>query len=191
MNDPNTTPAPAATVAPKVNPNKAAFLELAEAYPELFNLQNAKPLAVGIHHELAALGTLSKTKIRRGLGFYVRQRAYLKTVASGGIRHGLQGPNGEVSESESEHAKQQLAELEQRLKERRATSHKAQRSGSKKKAPAQPTEETTETHKGSSPTGSKPQPKPSKKPLPTDDPGTRLNHKLAQLSERFGKDKQN
>lgn len=175
---------------PKINPNKAAFLELAEAHADLFNLQNAKPLAVGIHHELAAAGILSKTKIRRGLGFYVRQRAYLKAVAAGGTRHGLQGPSGEVSEQEAEHAKQQLAELEQRLKERRAAYHKAKRTESKKKVKAEHAAQPAKTAEKPVPMQAQPKAKSTRKQTLTEDPSVRLSNKLAQLTERFGKDKQ-
>ena len=178
MSDSNTTPAEnqavtAAPTRPKVNPNKAAFVELAEAFPQLFNLQAAQPLAIGIHTELAAAGTLSKTKIRRGLGFYVRQRAYLKAVAAGGPRQGLQGPSGEVTAAEAEHAQQQLAELEQVLKERRAKFRSEQ---NKAKKPSRQPKSVTK-------------PTATQAPTPAEDPSLRLNQKLTQLSERFGKGK--
>jgi len=180
LSDPNTTPDPvsAATPSPKMNPNKAAFLELAEAFPDLFNLQAAKPLAIGIHAQLAESGSLSKTKIRRGLGFYVRQRAYLKAVAAGGPRQGLAGPMGEVTPEESQHAQQQLAALEQMLKERRA---KFRADSAPKTQPKQATQV-------------KPKPQPAKAkttpapPAPkAEDPAERLNNKLNQLSARFSK----
>lgn len=165
---------------PKMNPNKAAFVELAEAFPQLFNLQSAHPLAIGIHTQLAEAGLLSKTKIRRGLGFYVRQRAYLKAVAAGGPRQGLQGPSGAVTPEEAEYATQQLVELEKVLKERRSKyrneQHKSTQPKRKPKVPKQPLPAVTNTVKV--------------EVAPPEDPNTRLTHKLAKLSERFGKGQQ-
>ena len=180
MSDSNTTPEPAAAATPnsKMNPNKAAFLELAEAFPDLFNLQAAKPLAIGIHTQLAEHGALSKTKIRRGLGFYVRQRAYLKALAAGGPRQGLSGPMGEVTPEEAEHAKQQLAELETVLQERRAKFRAEQAKKAKSKHPAkvQPKPKRVKPTMSSTPETPK-----------LEDPAERLNNKLNQLSARFGK----
>jgi ProP effector len=184
LSDPNTTPEPASasTPSPKVNPNKAAFLELAAAFPELFNLQAAVPLAIGIHTQLAASNNLSKTKIRRGLGFYVRQRAYLKALAAGGPRQGLAGPSGEVTSEEAEHAKQQLAELEKVLQERRAKFRAEQNQKSKAKQPPKA--------QGKPQAKTKPvKVKSNSEPAAVADPETRLSHKLNQLSERFGKSK--
>ncbi len=101
--------------------NLASMQLLLDAYPEVFNLENPRPLKIGIHDALAADGKLSKTKIRRALATYVRQSAYLHCLRADADRINLEGQaDGKVSAEESEHARLQLNERRQKRQARLA-----------------------------------------------------------------------
>lgn len=95
--------------------NQAALQLICETYPEVFNRDNVRPLKIGIQEELIADEKLAKNKIKRALASYVRSPYYFRSLKEGADRIGLDGqPSGTVSESEAEHAKQQLKEINKR-----------------------------------------------------------------------------
>lgn len=88
---------------------KAAVALLTDAFPGTFDMDNPKPLKVGIHHDLAAGGTLSKTQIRKALSAYTRHYNYLLCLAKGGVRVDLTGPTETaVKAEEMAHAQEQV-----------------------------------------------------------------------------------
>lgn len=187
-----------ATPERKPHPNRVAFDELHELYPELFTLRAAKPLKIGIHKDLAEDGKLSKTRIRRALNFYVRQLAYLRAVAAGGERHGLTGPSGEVTEKDQAHAQEQVKEIEEKRRARRAEQKTNQRGKGRRGKPGDKAAKSGDkTGDRSEKSGqSRPKRRPPKnqneqnKPAqPRKDPETRMQDKLASLQERFNQSK--
>ncbi len=182
----------------KPHPNRVAFDELHELYPELFTLRAAKPLKIGIHKDLAEDGKLSKTRIRRALNFYVRQLAYLRAVAAGGERHGLTGPSGEVTEKDQAHAQEQVKEIEEKRRARRAEQKANQRGKGRRGKPADKAAKNGEN--SSEPPEKSGQSRPKRRPpknqneqskpaQPRKDPETRMQDKLASLQERFNQSK--
>ncbi len=86
---------------------------LVEIFPDCFSRSTPKPLKIGIGPELLplagvhpALMDVSRKQIRKALAFYTHGNAYLKAVALGGARDGLDGqPAGEVTPEQQEFAK--------------------------------------------------------------------------------------
>ncbi|MEQ6614198.1 ProQ/FINO family protein [Pseudomonas aeruginosa] len=75
---------------------RAAFAVLVEHYPQLFNLDSVRPLAIGIDKELHAeriAGRLPLIYIplRLALGWWTGRLAYLSALAAGDWRHDLSG----------------------------------------------------------------------------------------------------
>ena len=100
---------------------KTAVAVLTDAFPEIFDLDNAKPLKIGIHHDLAAGGVLSKTQIRKALSAYTRHYHYLSAVAKGGVRYDLKGVTEEaVKPEEMSHAQEQVDAIDKVRNERKA-----------------------------------------------------------------------
>lgn len=178
--------------APKIHPNRAAFDLLAEHYPELFNLRAPKPLQINIHVSLAEDGKMSKTKIRRALNFYVQQLSYIKAVAAGGARFGLQGEVGTVKPEDAEHAKTRVAEIEERRKAKRDARRKAGQADAKPRAKKPRPAQATDGKKSGKPAPKKPaEAKPvapkEQKPETPEEKEARLNEKLASLANRFAR----
>lgn len=93
---------------------KAAVAMLADAYPGVFDLDQPKPLKIGIHHDLTEDSKISKTQMRKALSAYTRHYNYVACLASGGIRIDLTGAEGEaVTEEEMMHAKGRIEEIDQ------------------------------------------------------------------------------
>ena len=85
--------------------NQAALQLLCDAYPEVFNRENMRPLKIGIQEDLIADEKLAKNKIKRALASYVRSPYYFRSLKEGADRIGLDGKaSGAVTESEAEHA---------------------------------------------------------------------------------------
>lgn len=194
----------AADQTPKVHPNRAAFDLLAEQYPDLFNLRAPKPLQINIHVSLAEDGKFSKTKIRRALNFYVQQYSYIKAVAAGGARFGLQGEAGEVKPEDAEHAKTRVAEIEERRKAKRDARRKTEqttRPKAKKPRPMNTDGKSNQAKRKADKPATQSAPnasaekaaKAAKAAQPAAAPETaaekeaRLNEKLASLANRFAK----
>lgn len=83
------------------------------AFPE--DLRQLKPWALGIHHALVAeLPDTKPALIGKTLNFLQRggKGAYWHALLKGGPRYNLDGtPNGEVTEKDQEHAREQLAAI--------------------------------------------------------------------------------
>lgn len=169
----------------KPHPNRVAFDELQGLYPALFNLRDARPLKIGIHKDLAEDGKLSKTRIRRALNFYVRQLAYLRSVATGGERHGLTGPDGTVTDEEQAYARTQVEEIEKKRRARRAEQKKAQRHRKQNKSAEEKTPEPAKPEVEDRPARKDPEKKNRQPAKKKEDPATRMEEKLASLKERF------
>lgn len=120
-----TRPEPAKKITPeqrrkKREAAKAAVELLSEAYPQVFNLQEPKPLKVGIHEDLAADEKLSKTKIRLALSAYVRHYNYLSCLTEGSQRIDLLGqPVAAVTAEDEAHAREKMAEVEKAREQRK------------------------------------------------------------------------
>ncbi|WP_119393365.1 ProQ/FINO family protein [Salinibius halmophilus] len=162
--------------------NLAAMQLLLDAYPEVFTLENARPLKVGIHEALAEDGKLSKTKIRRALATYVRQTAYLKALVEGAERVDLQGQaGGAVSADEASHAQEELAKRQARRKpqqNRRKPMNKGPRRNSNAGGKAKHQQ---------APRKHKPEQKKSAVEEVTGTPEERMQKKLEQLLATMGK----
>lgn len=92
---------------------KAAVAMLAEAYPAVFDLENPKPLKIGIHNDLTEDAKISKTQMRKALSAYTRHYAYISCLVAGGHRVNLQGEVGaEVSAEEIAHAKEKVEAID-------------------------------------------------------------------------------
>lgn len=99
---------------------KAAVALLTDAHPDTFDMDNPKPLKVGIHHDLAAGGTLSKTQIRKALSAYTRHYNYLACLATGGVRFDLAGPTEtSVKPEEMAHAQAKVDEVDKLRNDRK------------------------------------------------------------------------
>jgi ProP effector len=113
---------------------KAAVELLSEAYPEVFNLQEPKPLKVGIHEDLAADEKLSKTKIRLALSAYVRHYNYLSCLVEGAQRVDLKGqPVAAVTAEDQAHAREKMAAVEQAREERKQQAQQRKKSQQNRK----------------------------------------------------------
>ena len=93
---------------------------LRQRWPDLFDPDRPRPLAVGIHHALLeALAAeqpppCSRTALRRALYAWCRRPAYLVAVAAGGARHGLDGrPAETITPDQRQQARRALATLRQ------------------------------------------------------------------------------
>ncbi|BBB26435.1 ProQ/FINO family protein [Amphritea japonica] len=106
--------------------NQAALQLLCDAYPDVFNRENMRPLKIGIQEDLIADEKLAKNKIKRALASYVRSPYYFRSLKEGADRIGLDAlASGAVTESEAEHAKQQLKEIN-KLRQQKQQEDKAQ-----------------------------------------------------------------
>lgn len=156
--------------------NLAAMQLLLDAYPSVFNLEDAKPLKIGIHEALAEDGKLSKTKIRRALATYVRQTAYLKSLVAGAQRVNLAGEaDGEVSADEAAHAQEELAK--RRARRKPPAANKRSNKPANKRGPRK----QTANKPGPRKQASKPEPEMS------GSPEERMQKKLEQLLATMGK----
>ncbi|WP_290703391.1 ProQ/FinO family protein [Amphritea sp.] len=105
--------------------NQAALQLLCDAYPEVFNRENMRPLKIGIQEDLIADEKLAKNKIKRALASYVRSPYYFRSLKEGADRIGLDAQaSGAVTESEAEHAKLQLKEVN-KLRQQKQQEEKA------------------------------------------------------------------
>lgn len=116
----------AATKARKrINAGKqlATLLESAAGWPTIFNRDEPKPLAVGIHTQLiAALPAAPKTAIRAFLRFWTDRRAYHIAVASGGLRVNLDGsPAGKPDRKSQINAAKRMREQDEGKKRKVST----------------------------------------------------------------------
>ncbi|HBC1012592.1 TPA: ProQ/FinO family protein [Escherichia coli] len=97
--------------------NRRRLKRLMELWPELFSLEEPKPLKEGVFDDL--LNDVRTRELPIGDGVlraaimsYTRRVSYLKTIVAGGARYDLNGqPCGEVSAEEQEHARMLLMDM--------------------------------------------------------------------------------
>ncbi|WP_434996814.1 ProQ/FINO family protein [Pectobacterium brasiliense] len=92
--------------------NRKKLERLVSLWPDAFNLENPRPLAIGIDKALAAdieRRQLSGAgSLRFSLGLYIHRSAYVKALAAGGQRYDLNGkPQGEVTAEQQERTRAQ------------------------------------------------------------------------------------
>jgi len=113
---------------------KAAVAMLAEAYPGVFDIEQPKPLKIGIHNDLTVDAKISKTQMRKALSAYTRHYNYIACVAEGGLRVGLDGEVGaEVTAEEIEHAKSKVSEIDQARVDRKKQQENRKKHQARKK----------------------------------------------------------
>ena len=102
---------------------------LVATYPVFRDIQ---PLAVGIHKAIiAAHPDIDKAALRRTLQRHTASTMYLKVVAAGGSRFGLDGvPTGDITPEQQKQANQDLKDrfrkqAEQRREQLKAQEHQA------------------------------------------------------------------
>ncbi|EMF3490616.1 ProQ/FinO family protein [Salmonella enterica] len=106
-------------------------------WPELFNLDNPKPLRVGVLDDLmqdisARNLTIGAGVLKAAIASYTRRIRYQKALAAGGARYDLNGePCGEVTETAIKNATERLKALERKF---RAGRNRSNNSDSKPEA---------------------------------------------------------
>lgn len=105
-------------------PRDTVFAELAATYAVF---RDAQPLAIGIHKSvMAAHPGLDKDAVRKALQRHTASTRYLKAVAAGGARFGLDGqPSGEVTPEQKKLAADGLRERFRKQAEQRREAEKA------------------------------------------------------------------
>jgi ProP effector len=101
---------------------QAAVAQRRECFPAIFTPANCRPLKIGIHNELVALG-FDREMVVVGLRSYCGSSAYLSALREGASRIGLDGqPTAVVNAQEEKFAVAQLAEKIARAKNQRLSS---------------------------------------------------------------------
>lgn len=105
-------------------PRDSVFAELAAAYTVF---RDAQPLAIGIHKSVMAVHPdFDKDALRKALQRHTASTRYLKAVAAGGARFGLDGqPSGEVTPEQQKLAGDGLRERFRKQAEQRRDAEKA------------------------------------------------------------------
>ena len=105
-------------------PRDPVFAELAATYAVF---RDAQPLAIGIHKSvMAAHPGLDKDAVRKALQRHTASTRYLKAVAAGGARYGLDGAaSGEVTPEQKKLAADGLRERFRKQAEQRREAEKA------------------------------------------------------------------
>ena len=105
-------------------PRDPVFAELAATYTVF---RDAQPLAIGIHKSvMAAHPGLDKDAVRKALQRHTASTRYLKAVAAGGARYGLDGAaSGEVTPEQKKLAADGLRERFRKQAEQRREAEKA------------------------------------------------------------------
>ena len=87
---------------------------LKKQWPKLF--KTPRPLSIGIYEQLAEQldHDDDKIRLRRALYYWCNLYNYIKSVAAGGQRIGLNGPEGTVTDQHRENAKKRLAQIKRR-----------------------------------------------------------------------------
>lgn len=98
---------------------------LMAAYPVF---RDAQPLAIGIDKAIMAVHPeIDKDALRRALNRHTASTKYLKSVASGGARFGLDGqPAGDITPEQQAHANQTIKDRFRKQAEQRREALKAQ-----------------------------------------------------------------
>jgi len=113
----------------KSPPRDPVLAHLVATYPAFRDIQ---PLAIGIHKAIiAAQPDIDKAALRRTLQRHTASTRYLKAVAAGGSRFGLDGePTGDITPEQLKQANQDLKDrfrkqAEQRREQLKAEEHQA------------------------------------------------------------------
>ena len=138
---------------------EALYDELCRRFPQTFSRapQDVHPLQIGIIHELYDRIDAPRQVLRRVMGRYTNQRAYLQALAAGKPRLDLSGQAVEpVSESHRAHAKERLNQQRNwRRASRRSqaahTTHAATSGATAPQAPATATLSALQAQEGFAP----------------------------------------
>ncbi len=115
--------------------NMAALQLLMDAYPEVFNRDNVRPLKIGIQEDLVADEKVAKNKIKRALASYVRSLAYIRSIRADVDRIDIKGePAGKVTADEALHAKNKLRDLNKKRREQQVERETEERMSNKLEA---------------------------------------------------------
>jgi ProP effector len=106
-------------------PHDSVLAQLIAAYPVF---RDAQPLAIGIHKTImSANPEIDKGALRTTLQRHTASTKYLKAVASGSVRFGLDGmPAGDITLEQKQQANQCLKERFRIQAEHRRDAQKAQ-----------------------------------------------------------------
>lgn len=109
----------------KPPPRDPVLARLVATYPIFRDLQ---PLAIGIHKAIiAALPDIDRKALRQTLQRHTTSTAYLKVIAKGGSRFGLDGlPSGHITPEQQKQANQELKDRFRKQAELRRERLKAQ-----------------------------------------------------------------
>lgn len=106
---------------------KRAYQQLREFWPDIFNLKNPRPLAIGITDRLIAdthrrqLYTVSYTgterpvgrkRITRAIAYFTGHENYLKALTTAELRYDVDGTTRPMLEAHRQHARDLLAKKE-------------------------------------------------------------------------------
>jgi sRNA-binding protein len=81
---------------------------LRKQHPAAFD--TAKPLAIGIFHQIVAVTDCPRHQVRYGLRYWTGRGPYLRAIRDGGCRYALDGsPSGEVTEEDQAFASARIA----------------------------------------------------------------------------------
>jgi sRNA-binding protein len=107
-----------------------AIAVFAELFPGTFVAEQwapHRPLAVGIHHELIALGLVTKVEAHDIMRSYVMRLQYQRSLAAGGPRFGFDGkPCGGVTAEQVEGARKMVERIEAKIAARFEAARQAQ-----------------------------------------------------------------
>lgn len=102
----------------RMNPgNRKKILKLVTHWPDLFSLDECKPVKVGVVGDMLADTrarglSITEKQIRFGLHSHTQRVQYLKALVAGGARYGLDGqPCGEVTPEQQQNAADRLARM--------------------------------------------------------------------------------
>lgn len=106
-------------------PRDAVLARLIASYPAF---RDAKPLAIGVHKAImAAHPDIEKGALRQAMQRHTASTKYLKAIAAGGSRFGLDGaPAGEVTAEQRKQADQDLRDRFRKQADQRREQIKAQ-----------------------------------------------------------------
>jgi ProP effector len=105
-------------------PRHSVLVQLIAAYPVF---RDAQPLAIGIHKTImAAHPEIDKGALRMTLQRHTASTKYLKAVASGSVRFGIDGmPAGDITQEQKQQANQCLKERFRKQAEQHRDEQKA------------------------------------------------------------------
>jgi ProP effector len=107
---------------------------LLQRYPDVFNAEAPKPLAIGVSRVIQREHGFTQPIISLVLGWWTRRWQYCEAMIAGSVRFNLDGTEaGQITEADKADAQARLAALKERLKARA----KARRKRKARPAPAE------------------------------------------------------